>query len=94
MRHCMRTCVVYLHIFIQIFSNGIYKSVLHRAVVNGEKTRISVAMANGPSRDAVVEAQGCARPAYAPVKYGDYILAQQSNQLNGKSILKSVRIDD
>lgn len=76
--------------FIQIFSNGVYKSVLHRAVVNGEKTRISVAMANGPSLDAVVEAQGCGRPAYAPVKYGDYILAQQSNQLNGKSILKSV----
>ncbi|KAG6425039.1 hypothetical protein SASPL_115462 [Salvia splendens] len=45
-------------------SNGIYKSVLHRAVVNGEKTRISVAMANGPSRDVVVESRGCARPAY------------------------------
>lgn len=68
--------------------------MLHRAVVNDVKTRISVAMANGPSREAVVEAQGCASPAYAPVKYGDYILAQQSDQLNGKSILKSVRIDE
>ncbi|KAH6823548.1 hypothetical protein C2S53_012310 [Perilla frutescens var. hirtella] len=85
---------------LEIFSNGKYKSVLHRAVVNDQRTRISVAMANGPSRDTVVcpapelvRAEGCV-PVYVPIKYEDYLLAQQSNQLDGKSILKRVRIDE
>ncbi|KAL0365183.1 UNVERIFIED_CONTAM: 2-oxoglutarate-dependent dioxygenase 19 [Sesamum angustifolium] len=85
---------------LQIFSNGKYKSVLHRAVVNKMKARISIAVANGPSADTVVspaprllQTQGC-RPAYVPMQYKDYLLAQQSNQLNGKSILQRVQIQD
>lgn len=70
----------------------------HRAVVNGEKTRISIAMANGPSRDAVVmpavEARHGGAAAYVPMSYGDYILAQQSNQLKGKTVLESVTVQD
>ncbi|KAL0357040.1 UNVERIFIED_CONTAM: Gibberellin 3-beta-dioxygenase 2 [Sesamum calycinum] len=87
-------------IFRYIFSNGKYKSVLHRAVVNKIKARISIAVANGPSADTVVspaprllQTQGC-RPAYVPMQYKDYLLAQQSNQLNGKSILERVQIQD
>ncbi|CAI9769208.1 unnamed protein product [Fraxinus pennsylvanica] len=33
---------------LEIFSNGKYKSVKHRAVVNNQATRISVVIANGP----------------------------------------------
>ncbi|KAL2254449.1 protein DMR6-LIKE OXYGENASE 2-like [Sesamum indicum] len=83
---------------LEIFSNGKYKSVLHRAVVNNMKARISIAVANGPSADTVVspaphllKTQGC-RPAYVPMKYKDYLLTQQGSQLNGKSILRRVQI--
>ncbi|KAL0422415.1 UNVERIFIED_CONTAM: 2-oxoglutarate-dependent dioxygenase 19 [Sesamum latifolium] len=85
---------------LEIFSNGKYKSILHRAVVNNMKPRISIAVANGPSADTVVspaphllKTQGC-RPAYVPMKYKDYLLTQQGSQLNGKSILRRVQIQD
>ncbi|KAL3620961.1 hypothetical protein CASFOL_035873 [Castilleja foliolosa] len=85
---------------LEIFSNGKYKSVMHRVVVNNKKTRISIAMANGPSPDAtvspaahLVRTEGFV-PAYVPMKYKEYLLAQQSNQLKGKSILKQVQIQD
>ncbi|KAK6156805.1 hypothetical protein DH2020_011053 [Rehmannia glutinosa] len=85
---------------LEIFSNGKYKSVLHRAVVNNKKTRISIAMANGPSLDTVVspasqlvQTKGCVA-SYVPMKYKDYLLSQQSNQLNGKSMLEQVQIHD
>ncbi|KAG6383414.1 hypothetical protein SASPL_156836 [Salvia splendens] len=85
---------------LEIFSNGKYKSVLHRAVVNDKTARISIAMANGPSLDAVVaparrlvEGEGVVA-AYAAMKYKDYLLEQQSGQLDGKTMLKRVRIQD
>ncbi|KAG8368631.1 hypothetical protein BUALT_Bualt15G0065700 [Buddleja alternifolia] len=85
---------------LEIFSNGKYKSVMHRAVVNNERSRISIVMANGPSPEAVVrpaskvvQAQGCT-PAYAPMKYKEYLLSQQSNKLNGKSMLEQIKIQD
>ncbi|CAI9104094.1 OLC1v1002706C1 [Oldenlandia corymbosa var. corymbosa] len=39
---------------LEIFSNGRYKSVLHRAVVNNKAKRISIAVANGPAMDTNV----------------------------------------
>ncbi|XP_047946396.1 2-oxoglutarate-dependent dioxygenase 19-like [Salvia hispanica] len=86
---------------LEIFSNGKYKSVLHRAVVNDKTARISIATANGPSLDAVVaparrlvEGEGGAVAVYAAMKYKDYLLEQQSGQLDGKTMLKRVRIQD
>lgn len=84
---------------LEIFSNGKYKSVLHRAVVNDRRTRISIAMTNGPSMDTVVSPCpklgqtdiGCA-PAYVPMKYREYLLSQQSNRLDGKARLKQVKL--
>ncbi|KAI3983220.1 hypothetical protein MKX01_005186 [Papaver californicum] len=39
---------------MEILSNGKYKGVLHRAVVNNKKTRISLVMTNGPSTETYV----------------------------------------
>ncbi|XP_057967722.1 2-oxoglutarate-dependent dioxygenase 19-like [Malania oleifera] len=83
---------------MEILSNGKYKSVLHRAIVNSKATRISVALAHGPSLDAIVSpAQQLTDgesnpPAYIPMKYKDYLELQQSNQLNHKSCLDRVRV--
>ncbi|GMH16398.1 hypothetical protein Nepgr_018239 [Nepenthes gracilis] len=78
---------------MEIFSNGRYKSNLHRAVVNSTATRISLAIANGPSLDTVVgPAAGLideeSHPAlYMPMKYRDYMKLHQGNHLDGKSCL-------
>ncbi|THG01664.1 hypothetical protein TEA_011741 [Camellia sinensis var. sinensis] len=85
---------------ILILSNGRYKSVVHRAVVNNKATRISIAMPCGPSLNTIVspapelveDDEGHHLPAYIPMKYRDYLELQQSNQLGRKSCLDRVRL--
>lgn len=83
----------------QIMSNGRYKSNVHRVVVNSKATRVSIALAHGPSLETVVQpadelvdaANGTSTGSKA-MKYKDYLKLQQSNQLDGKSCLDRVRI--
>ncbi|KAJ8769067.1 hypothetical protein K2173_024063 [Erythroxylum novogranatense] len=83
---------------LEILTNGMYKSVLHRAVVNNKATRISIAMAHGPSLESVVSPSPhllqnhSNRPAYTGMKYKDYLQFQQSNKLEGKTCLDRLRI--
>lgn len=82
---------------LEILSNGRYKSVVHRAVVNNATTRISLAMANGPSLDTMVSPAPALTdennpPAYTPMKYKEYLQLQQGNKLDQKSILDRIRI--
>ncbi|XP_019054433.1 PREDICTED: protein DMR6-LIKE OXYGENASE 2-like [Nelumbo nucifera] len=82
---------------IEILSNGKYKSVLHRAVVNKEATRISLAVVLGPSMEATVTPAPELEDSHNPpkfrgMKYKEYLELQQSNQLNGKSCLDRVRV--
>ncbi|KAI3774605.1 hypothetical protein L1987_49164 [Smallanthus sonchifolius] len=90
--------ILYWRDFLKIFSNGKYKSVEHRAIVNNAVTRLSVAVTNGPSLDVVVEPayklvteERCA-PGYIPMKYKEYLKMQQSNKIVGKTCLDRVRI--
>ncbi|KAK7372991.1 hypothetical protein VNO80_06384 [Phaseolus coccineus] len=82
---------------MEILTNGKYKSVVHRAVVNTKATRISVGTAHGPNLDTIVgpapELVGDDNPAlYRAIKYRDYILLQQSNELDTKTCLERIRI--
>ncbi|XP_020203704.1 protein DMR6-LIKE OXYGENASE 2 [Cajanus cajan] len=82
---------------MEILTNGKYKSVVHRAVVNGKGARISVGTAHGPCLESDVgpapELVGDDNPAaYRAIKYRDYIHLQQSNQLDKKSCLDRIRI--
>ncbi|KAL9675065.1 hypothetical protein QQ045_003265 [Rhodiola kirilowii] len=83
---------------LEILSNGRYKSVLHRAVVNNKSTRISIAMAHGPSLNAIVRPAAellddeTNPAAYIGMRYKDYLQQQQSNPLDGKSGLDRVKI--
>ncbi|KAL7157130.1 hypothetical protein ABFS83_02G057000 [Erythranthe nasuta] len=84
---------------LEIFSNGRYKSVKHRAVVNTEATRISVVLSNGAAPDAVVgparelvERDG--RAFHHSMKFIDYVETMSSNLRMGKTCLDCIKIQD
>ncbi|KAM6554511.1 hypothetical protein CsatB_015273 [Cannabis sativa] len=83
---------------MQVVTNGKYKSVRHRAVVNNTKTRISIAVPHGPSVDKVVvplpellEKEGQS-PVYSGMSYKDYIELQQSSKCYMKSSIDMITI--
>ncbi|MFQ6649356.1 hypothetical protein Gotur_023013 [Gossypium turneri] len=84
----------------KILSNGKYKSVLHRAVVNNRDVRISIAVPHGPALDAIVSPASKLvenvgnPPAYGAMKYKEYLELQQGTMLNGKSCLERIRNGD
>ncbi|XP_065871893.1 2-oxoglutarate-dependent dioxygenase 19-like, partial [Euphorbia lathyris] len=83
---------------LEILSNGKYKSVLHRAMVNSKATRISIATVQGPSMESVVSPatelldREKREAAYIGISYKEYLQLQQSAQLDGKSLLDTLRI--
>ncbi|CAK9322140.1 unnamed protein product [Citrullus colocynthis] len=84
---------------LEILSNGKYKSVLHRAMVNDKATRISIAMAVGPSPETVVgpapqlvNKHTNNPPLFKNIKYKDYMEIMQANKLHGKSTLDRIRL--
>ncbi|KAM1002372.1 hypothetical protein ACFX2C_002815 [Malus domestica] len=83
---------------LEIFSNGKYRSNIHRAVLNNKSTRISVATPTGPSLETVVtpapklvDTAKHPAAAYIGMKYKDYLELQQGSVLDGKVILDRVR---
>ncbi|KAI8002605.1 Protein DMR6-LIKE OXYGENASE 2 [Camellia lanceoleosa] len=83
---------------MEILTNGKYKSVVHRAMVNNKANRISIATSHGPPLDKVVSpAQELVDTdfhpiAYHGITYREYLELQQSNELNGKSCLDRIRV--
>ncbi|XP_028767026.1 uncharacterized protein LOC114724752 [Neltuma alba] len=81
----------------EIVSNGIYKSVEHRATVNSKKERMSTATffgarldgMLGPSPNLVTPERP---PQFKTISVSDYWKAYFSRQLHGKSHLDSLRI--
>ncbi|KAJ7523897.1 hypothetical protein O6H91_18G066700 [Diphasiastrum complanatum] len=84
---------------MQIISNGRYKSIEHRGVVNSEKTRFSIAAFCGPSYHAIIAPAAeliKQRPdqsaEYDEVVYGEYVRQIYSKGVNGKYYIDSVKI--
>ncbi|XP_060169265.1 2-oxoglutarate-dependent dioxygenase 19-like isoform X2 [Lycium barbarum] len=82
----------------EIFTNGKYKSVLHRAVVK-KVPRISIGIANCPAMNATVRPAASPLiqnerlpPLYLPMKYSEYVEKQQTKPLDGKSSLDQIKI--
>ncbi|XP_062196638.1 2-oxoglutarate-dependent dioxygenase 19-like [Phragmites australis] len=82
---------------LEIVSNGRYKAVLHRAVVGGERARMSFVSMVSPCLDAVVEpvpelARDGQGLEFRGIRYRDYMAHQQSNKLDGKAALDIARV--
>lgn len=80
---------------LQILSNGIYKSVEHRVVVNSEKDRLSLAMFYNPNGDKVLSPANKlvdenSPPLYAPMTFNEYRLFIRKRGPLGKSQVNSI----
>ncbi|KAF7830708.1 flavanone 3-dioxygenase 2-like [Senna tora] len=83
---------------LEAVSNGRYRSVVHRAVLNNRDTRISVAVANGPELEKeigpapeLVEKEEEA--LFKCTTYSHYFQIQQQSRLSHKSALDQIRIN-
>ncbi|XP_066353612.1 2-oxoglutarate-dependent dioxygenase 19-like isoform X2 [Miscanthus floridulus] len=82
---------------LEIVSNGRYKGVLHRAVVGGERARMSMVSMISPCLDTVVmpvpelaaDGEGL---EFRGVRYRDHMEHQQRNKLDGKAALDIARV--
>jgi len=84
---------------LQIISNGVYRSVEHRAKVNSAKERLSVATFYSSNLDSVLgpapSLLGKHNPAiFRSVPTEKYFKDFFSQKLNGKSYLECLRIAD
>ncbi|KAI3863282.1 hypothetical protein MKX03_027977 [Papaver bracteatum] len=80
-------------------SNGIYRSVEHRATINSTKERLSVATFHSPKLDREIgpipSMITLETPAlFRTIVYKDYLKKFFSRKLDGKSFLDSMRIGE
>lgn len=84
---------------IQIVTNGIYRSIEHRATVNSVKERLSLATFYSPRLDGEIGPAPnlitSERPAlFKRIGVADFLRGFFSRELNGKSYLDVMRIED
>ncbi|XP_051136217.1 protein SRG1-like [Andrographis paniculata] len=88
--------VITLGDVIEILSNGVYRSVEHRAVVNSEKERISIAMFFNPKFQAEVGPAPALlahqKPIFKTLGMEKYVTYFFSQRLNGKTFLDYMKI--
>ncbi|CAI9095460.1 OLC1v1031414C1 [Oldenlandia corymbosa var. corymbosa] len=83
---------------MEMMTNGKYRSIEHRAVVNSLKERLSIAAFHLPSTEAKIGPlpdlvkENAAK--YKTMKYEDYLKMFLGSRLNGKSMLDNVRISN
>ncbi|MED6118174.1 Protein srg1 [Stylosanthes scabra] len=82
---------------LEVVTNGIYKSIEHRAIVNSEKERLSIATFCGLKFDRVVGPIASLINEQNPAKfksvgYQDYRKGAYARKLDGKSYLNDLRI--
>ena len=78
-------------------SNGKYKSIEHRAVVNPEKQRLSIAAFHGPHIRAMIgplqDLVKESKPNYKTISTEDYLRLFFSSKLDGKSLVDHMKLE-
>lgn len=80
----------------QIMSNGEYKSIEHRAVVNPEKERLSVAAFHSPNMNTTIGPLPNSvedRAIYKNITHEEFIKLFVASKLDGKNLLSHVRLE-
>ncbi|KAJ3680601.1 hypothetical protein LUZ60_016879 [Juncus effusus] len=80
---------------IEVLSNGIYKSIEHRATVNTEKERISIAAFHGPDEHTILqplpEIVGDGKVKFKSISYLEFMKMYFASKLDGKNQLDVLR---
>ncbi|KAK9093569.1 hypothetical protein Syun_028480 [Stephania yunnanensis] len=82
---------------LEIVTNGIYRSIEHRAVVNSSKERLSIATFHSPRVDGEIGPapsliSSDSPPLFKRIKAEDYFKGLFTRELAGKSYLDSMRV--
>ncbi|MED6193655.1 hypothetical protein PIB30_021630 [Stylosanthes scabra] len=82
---------------LEIMTNGIYESIEHRAIVNGNKERISIAAFLVPSIGSMIgPAPSLVSPEtpamFRSISYEEYYHGYLSKELRGKDFVNSLKI--
>lgn len=80
----------------QILSNGEYKSIEHRAIVNPEKERLSIAAFHSPNVKIMIgpltDLVKKSKANYKTTSHEDYLRLVATNKLDGKSLLDHMKL--
>ena len=77
---------------VEIMSNGVYNSIEHRAAVNSEKGRMSIAVFYNPRFEAEIGPQTQTPPLFRRIVMEDYFKDFFTQSFNGKSHLERMKI--
>ncbi|KAF5180432.1 2-oxoglutarate (2OG) and Fe(II)-dependent oxygenase superfamily protein [Thalictrum thalictroides] len=81
---------------IEIMTNGKYKSIEHRAVVNSEKERLSIAAFHGPSYGTRIgplpDLLKDNQEKYKTLSHDEYLRQVITTKLDGKSLLDDMKV--
>jgi isopenicillin N synthase-like dioxygenase len=78
---------------LQVLSNGIYKSAIHRAIVNSSVSRISIPTFYCPSPDAVIEPASSLINPDNPVRYGKFTYEEYYQKFWSKTLDRKACLD-
>ncbi|GAB2211022.1 hypothetical protein Droror1_Dr00016313 [Drosera rotundifolia] len=81
---------------IQVLSNGMYKSVEHRVIVNPNQERVSLALFYNPRADLLIQpikelVTSITPSLYSPMTFNEYRLFIRSRGPSGKSHVESLK---
>lgn len=81
---------------LQILSNGKYKSVEHRALVNKRQARMTIAVFCNPADDTIISpaaglVDAAHPPLYRPMTFGEFLASFFKKGLDGKGYVESFK---
>ncbi|XP_030451339.1 codeine O-demethylase-like [Syzygium oleosum] len=82
---------------VDSWSNGMYKSIEHRAVISEKKARISIATFVLPEDETTIGpvprgVASCQPKMYKNIKYVDYIRCSLSRKMDGKANIEYLKV--
>ncbi|KAL2343557.1 hypothetical protein Fmac_004842 [Flemingia macrophylla] len=91
--------IINLGDMLEIMTNGNYRSIEHRAKVNTERERLSIATFYSPGKDVIVGAAPSLVTQKTPAVFktisaGEYYSGYLARELRGRSYLDSLRIQN
>ena len=91
-----KICICDFIVVYKIISNGKYKSVEHRAIVNKHEPRMTIAVFCNPADDTIISPAPALLdehhpPLYRPMTFGEFLASFFKKGLDGKGYVESFK---